>query len=115
MSRLTVAARVLPDGSRLHRPGRDTWALIELVKAGPKGCTPLELLVPAGVGDVHALRHGHGLAIETIHEAHRRRISRNGCTLRAQHSVLEIISGTMNWKGWRHEGVFQSIAGSVAI
>ena len=69
--RLSVTARILPDGSAFTVAGRDAWALLELVKAGPNGCTPIDHPGPRWSGYVHNLRREHGLAIETRHEAHK--------------------------------------------
>lgn len=49
--------------------GRDEWALQQLVKAGVKGCTPIDNPAPRWSGYVHNLR-GLGIDIETRHEAH---------------------------------------------
>ena len=70
MAKLTIAARVLPDGSTFTVIGRIAWALDALVKAGPKGCTPIDTPGPRWSSYVHRLRRDHGLAIETHHENH---------------------------------------------
>lgn len=49
--------------------GRDAWALCELVKAGPHGCTPITTPAPRWSGYVHKLRK-QGIQIETIGEPH---------------------------------------------
>ncbi len=69
--RLTVTARTLPDGSAFTVTGRDAWALLELAKAGPYGCTPIDHPGPRWSAYVHALRSEQGLTIETRHEAHK--------------------------------------------
>lgn len=56
---------------QLTLTGRDAWALSELVKAGSKGCTPIDNPGPRWSGYVHDLRHDHGLAIETVYEQHK--------------------------------------------
>ena len=63
---------VSKDGShrRIQLLGRNAWALIELVRAGVKGCTPLTHPGPRWSAYVHRLRHDYGLDIATIHEAH---------------------------------------------
>lgn len=68
--RLAVSARILPHGGDFDVTGRDAWALLQLVEAGERGCTPLDNPGPRWSGYVHNLRHVHGLDIETIHEAH---------------------------------------------
>jgi hypothetical protein len=70
-SKLTVTAHVLPDGRNFTATGRDAWALLELIKAGAKGCTPLDNPGPRWSGYVFNLKRFHGLAIETRHEPHR--------------------------------------------
>jgi hypothetical protein len=69
-SRLIITAQVSPDGLPFKVHGRDAWALLELVKAGPKGCTPIENPGPRWSGYVFNLKRDLGLAIETIHESH---------------------------------------------
>lgn len=49
--------------------GRDRWALEELMKAGTRGCTPIDNPAPRWSGYVHNLRT-LGVDIETIHERH---------------------------------------------
>ncbi len=57
-------------GRDLKLKGRNAWALAELVKAGERGCTPIDNPGPRWSGYVHNLRRKHGLIIDTIHEAH---------------------------------------------
>lgn len=49
--------------------GRDRWALEALVKAGTKGCTPIDTPGPRWSGYVHNLRK-LGVPIETVTEPH---------------------------------------------
>jgi hypothetical protein len=49
--------------------GRDAWALDQLIKAGVKGCTPIDNPAPRWSAYVHNLRE-LGIEIETIHEKH---------------------------------------------
>lgn len=69
MSKLTIRARVLPDGDTHVLKGRLAWAMQCLVRAGERGCTPLENPGPRWSGYVHRLR-GHGFTIQTLHEHH---------------------------------------------
>ena len=69
--RLIVTARVLPDGKPFIAIGRDAWALLELMNAGPNGCTPIDNPGPRWSGYVFNLKRNHGLAIITHHDAHR--------------------------------------------
>jgi hypothetical protein len=65
----SVVVRVEPDGSPITIKGRDAWALVNLIEAGEKGCTPLTTPGPRWSGYVHKLRRA-GLVVETIHENH---------------------------------------------
>ncbi|MBV7410326.1 hypothetical protein [Maritimibacter sp. DP1N21-5] len=49
--------------------GRDRWALTELIRAGDRGCTPIDNPAPRWSAYVHKLRE-MGVPIETIHEPH---------------------------------------------
>lgn len=70
MTRLTVTARTLPDGRAFTVKGRDAWALSALLKAGTRGCTPIDHPGPRWSGYVFNLKRKHGLDIETITENH---------------------------------------------
>lgn len=73
MSRLQIAARITsPQGTSrmIHPVGRDAWALLELVAAGEKGCTPIDNPAPRWSHYVWKLRHDYGVAVETIEESH---------------------------------------------
>ena len=70
-AKLAVTARVMPDGRAFTVMGRDAWALLELVKAGPKGCTPIDNPGPRWSAYVFNLKREHGLSIETRHENHK--------------------------------------------
>lgn len=71
-AKLTVTFEVTePDGIRVgYVAGRDAWALIELIRTGEQGCTPIDTPGPRWSGYVHHLRHEHGLIIETVTERH---------------------------------------------
>jgi Winged helix domain len=49
--------------------GREAWALLALVEAGERGCTPIDTPAPRWSAYVHDLRK-LGFAIETIRERH---------------------------------------------
>ena len=71
MNRLSVHAEI-HDGTETRAiviHGRDAWALCELVKAGAKGCTPIEQPGPRWSGYVHKLRK-LGIHVVTIDERH---------------------------------------------
>ena len=53
----------------LYAKGRDAWALERLIKAGPKGCTPICEPAPRWSAYIFNLR-ALGLEIETITEKH---------------------------------------------
>ncbi|MGA1803351.1 winged helix domain-containing protein [Rhizobium sp. HT1-10] len=67
--KLTISARILPDGATVKVIGRDAWALRNLVNAGSQGCTPIDHPGPRWSQYVFKLR-GFGFAIETIDEKH---------------------------------------------
>lgn len=72
MSRLHITAEVI-DGIEtrtVEMTGRDAWALAALVKAGARGCTPIDHPGPRWSGYVHKLRHKYGIHVETIDEKH---------------------------------------------
>ena len=73
MKRLEVRASYDVVGNRVTRqiPGRYAWALLELKKAGKRGCTPLDNPAPRWSAYIHQLRHEYGLDIQTIWEAHK--------------------------------------------
>ena len=72
--KLTVTARIVPDGCAFTVSGRPAETLLSLVEAGPRGITSLEAF-QAGwavrlAAYVHRLRSECGLAIETRREPH---------------------------------------------
>ncbi len=50
--------------------GRNAWALENLIQAGHRGCTPIDVPGPRWSAYVHRLRHDYGLNIETVDEPH---------------------------------------------
>ena len=71
MSKLQIKSRLHSDGTTFTVQGRDAWALLELVAAGPKGCTAIDNPGPRWSAYVLNLKRKHGLTIETRHEPHR--------------------------------------------
>lgn len=69
MSKITLTARILPDGTPQTVVGRDAWALRNLIDAGANGCTPIDHPGPRWSHYVYKLR-SFGFIIETVHEAH---------------------------------------------
>lgn len=49
--------------------GRDRWALEELIRAGERGCTPIDNPAPRWSGYVFNIRT-YGVPVETIRERH---------------------------------------------
>jgi hypothetical protein len=70
-NRLTIKARIMPDGLPFTVFGRDAWALSELHSAGQRGCTPIDNPGPRWSAYVHKLKRLHALSIETLNEAHK--------------------------------------------
>ena len=62
---------VNPDQSveRITVKGRDLWTLQNLMRAGPRGCTPIDTPAPRWSAYVYNLRQA-GVQIETLHEPH---------------------------------------------
>ncbi|RMF11365.1 MAG: hypothetical protein D6763_03260 [Alphaproteobacteria bacterium] len=56
--------------TRLTATGRNAWALMELYRAGKRGCTPIDNPGPRWSAYVHNLRR-MGVNIATVHEAHK--------------------------------------------
>lgn len=69
MKKLTITARIIPDGRTITVVGRDAWALRNLVNADAAGCTPIDHPGPRWSHYVFKLR-SFGFVIETINEAH---------------------------------------------
>jgi hypothetical protein len=72
--KLTVTARIVPDGRAFTVTGRPAETLLSLVEAGPRGITSLEAF-QAGwavrlAAYIHRLRSERGLDIETRREPH---------------------------------------------
>jgi hypothetical protein len=61
---------VVGDNSSMNLTGRDAWALNELMRAGKRGCTPIDNPAPRWSAYIFKLRRQYGLNIETIHEGH---------------------------------------------
>jgi hypothetical protein len=71
MTKLIVTARVHPHSGSFVVTGRNAWALLELHRAGPRGCTPIDNPGPRWSAYVFNLKREFGLDIETAHESHR--------------------------------------------
>ena len=70
MSRYIIRARILPDGAPMTIVGRTAWALEHLLRAGERGCTPIDTPGPRWSDYIFKLRRKHGLVIETVDESH---------------------------------------------
>lgn len=67
--KLRVIAKIEPDGGVHEVVGRDAWALLNLLRAGERGCTPITTPGPRWSHYVYKLRKA-GFIIETIDENH---------------------------------------------
>jgi hypothetical protein len=68
--RASLTLTVADPGGRLRTyQGREAWALRELIRAGERGCTPIDHPGPRWSAYVFQLRRD-GLVIETRHESH---------------------------------------------
>ena len=68
-NKLRIIAKIEPDGGVQEVVGRDAWALLNLIEAGKRGCTPITTPGPRWSHYVWKLR-GMGFIIETVHEDH---------------------------------------------
>lgn len=91
MLKLNIKIKVLPDGSPITLTGRSAWALLELVKAGQRGCTPIENPGPRWSAYIFILRTDYALAIETINESHGGQFAGTHARY-VLHSAIEILS-----------------------
>ena len=91
MAKLIITARILPSGATFTVKGREAWAFLELVKAGPKGCTPIDNPGPRWSAYVFTLKRDYGLAVETRHEPHRGPFPGNHARY-LLHDTVEVIS-----------------------
>ena len=72
-NRLEVRAIVqpgTPDERTINLVGRNGWTLMNLVKSGPMGCSPIDQPAPRWSAYVFNLRQDFGLSIVTLHETH---------------------------------------------
>lgn len=78
------------DVQRIDLHGREAWALLHLVAAGAKGCTPIDNPGPRWSAYVYKLRQ-RGIAIETVNERHGGAFAGNHAryVLRSRVRVLE--------------------------
>jgi hypothetical protein len=106
MEKLTFSAFIEPDATHPERRrvtvlGREAWALLELVEAGTKGCTPIDNPAPRWSHYVWLLR-GDGFKVETIHEDHRGPFSGSHARY-LLHDKVTLEGG--NLAQWRPNGV----------
>ena len=90
--RLKITVRILPDGKPFNVFGREAWALLELHRCGPRGCTPIDNPGPRWSGYVHKLRTRYGLSIETVNENHGGQFAGTHARY-ILHTKIEILSG----------------------
>jgi hypothetical protein len=67
--KLRLIAKIEPDGGTHEVIGRDAWALQNLLRAGERGCTPIDTPGPRWSHYVFKLRRA-GFIIETVDENH---------------------------------------------
>jgi hypothetical protein len=67
--KLRLVAKIEPDGGVHEVVGRDAWALRNLLRAGERGCTPIDTPGPRWSHYVFKLRRA-GFIIETVDENH---------------------------------------------
>ncbi len=72
---------------------RTAWALERLMRAGERGCTPIDQPAPRWSAYIFELRTWHGIAIETVTEPHRGHFPGNHAryVLRSSVEILERI------------------------
>lgn len=102
-AKLHFTATIFDDAGprRIAVLGREAWALLNLVEAGSKGCTPIDQPAPRWSHYVWLLR-GHGFNVETIHEDHGGPFS--GTHARYQlHDDVKLEGGNLD--AWRPRGV----------
>ena len=94
-AKLTIRATIChPSGDVIvTEKGRRAWALLHLINAGAKGCTPIDNPGPRWSGYVHRLR-GNGFAIETINEDHAGSFSGHHARYRL-HSDVSVSGGNL--------------------
>jgi hypothetical protein len=106
MEKLTFSATIAPDQEhpsprRIGLIGREAWAMLELVEAGTKGCTPIDNPAPRWAHYCWLLR-GHGFKIETINERHSGPFSGSHARY-LLHDAVTLEGG--NLSAWRPNGV----------
>lgn len=106
MEKLTFSAIIAPncdhsEPRRIMLIGREAWAMLELVEAGIRGCTPIDNPAPRWSHYVWLLR-GHGIKVETIHEDHGGPFSGSHARY-LLHDAVTLEGG--NLKDWRPQGV----------
>jgi hypothetical protein len=74
--------------------GRDGWALLSLIGAGRRGCTPITRPAPRWSHYVWKLR-GSGINVETIHEAHGGSFSGSHARY-VLHDTVTVSGGTLD-------------------
>jgi hypothetical protein len=68
-TKLRILAKIEPGGGTHEVVGRDAWALLNLLRTGERGCTPIDTPGPRWSHYVFKLRRA-GFTIETIDESH---------------------------------------------
>lgn len=91
-----------PDGDRrIDVLGREAWALLQLIEAGARGCTPIDNPAPRWSHYVWLLR-GDGFKVETVDESHAGPFAGSHARY-VLHDVVTLDGG--NLAEWRPNGV----------
>jgi Winged helix domain len=94
---LTIRIRIGDDdGPGVTVRGREAWALLALMAASERGCTPIDAPGPRWSGYVHDLRK-LGVAIETVRERHAGRFPGDHAryVLRSRITVLDKLGAAL--------------------
>ena len=94
--KLTFRARVVRDGAEpftVTCHGRMGWAVLSLLRAGKRGCTPIDRPAPRWSDYIFKAR-GVGLSIETVHEPHGGNFPGHHARY-IMHDRLEVFGGTL--------------------
>ncbi len=78
------------EGRDVVLPGREAWAMENLLRQGEKGCTPIDVPGPRWSSYIHKLRR-RGLIIETVTEVHSGAFAGKHARY-VLHSPVEVVS-----------------------
>ena len=95
--KLSFRATVTRDGAEpftVTCHGRMGWAVLSLIRAGKRGCTPIDRPAPRWSDYIFKAR-GAGLNIETIHEPHGGNFAGHHARY-VLHDKIEVFGGTLD-------------------